>query len=143
MIIKTILFISFFFLYTYAQDFKVASYNVENLFDVKHDGTEYNEYIPNNKSNWNKKTYTIKLQNISKVINELDSDILALQEIESKKALNDLIRFSPQYKYSSFIKNKESSVGLALISKYPIINSKKITIRSNKNFLRPIKLVSV
>ena len=87
MIIKLLFLTSLFFFSLHAQDFKVASYNVENLFDLKHDGTEYREYIPNTKSNWNKKTYNIKLKNISKVINELDADIIALQEIESKKAL--------------------------------------------------------
>jgi len=42
--------------------FKVASYNVENLFDTVEDGSEYKEYIPNNRHNWNKKTYKIKLK---------------------------------------------------------------------------------
>lgn len=142
--ISKIFFLAFlFFITAYAQDFKVASYNVENLFDLKYDKTEYNEYIPNNKSNWNKKTYAIKLQNISKVINELDSDILALQEIESQEALNDLLNYLPQYKYSSFIKNKKSSIGLAVISKYPIIHTKRIEISSDKNYLRPIQEVLV
>ena len=35
---------------------KVASYNVENLFDLKSDGYRYKEYKPNTKSLWNKKT---------------------------------------------------------------------------------------
>jgi len=139
MIIK-ILQLSFFLLISaYAQDFKIASYNVENLFDLNNDGTEYKEYIPNDKSNWNRHTYTIKLKNISQVINELDSDILALQEVESKRALTDLLKFTPQYKYSSFIKNKKSAIGLALISKYPIINTKRIQIKSSNPYARPIQ----
>jgi len=67
MIIKKLLCISLFILSLCAQDFKIASYNVENIFDLKYDGTEYKEYIPNTNTNWNKKTYTIKLKNISKV----------------------------------------------------------------------------
>ena len=31
-------------------EFKVASYNVENLFDMQYNGTEYKEYIPNNEN---------------------------------------------------------------------------------------------
>ena len=66
---------------------KIATYNIENLFDLKKNGHEYNEYIPNTKSNWNRKNYKIKLNNLSKVITEIDADILALQEIESIQAL--------------------------------------------------------
>jgi len=44
---------------------KIASYNVENLFDLYKSGYEYKEYIPNTKSNWNQKTYKIKLKNIA------------------------------------------------------------------------------
>ena len=56
----------------FAEKFTVASYNVENLFDLKNDGTEYKEYVPNTTSLWNKKTHDIKLNNISKVIRSLD-----------------------------------------------------------------------
>ena len=47
-----------------ALNFTVVSYNVENLFDLKNDGTEYEEYLPNSKY-WNKKTLEIKLTNIA------------------------------------------------------------------------------
>lgn len=142
MIIKKLLLTSLFVLTIYAQDFKVSSYNVENLFDLKYDKTEYQEYIPNKKSNWNKKIYTIKLQNIAKVINALDSDIVALQEIESLKALTDLLQYLPQYKYKSFVKNAQSSIGLAVISKYQIIKTNSINIKSNKKYTRPIQEVT-
>ena len=46
----------------------IATYNVENLFDLKKSGFEYDEYIPNGVSEWNQKNYDIKLKNISKVI---------------------------------------------------------------------------
>ena len=37
-----------------AKTFKVASYNLENLFDLTRDGTEYLEYIPNTGYGWTK-----------------------------------------------------------------------------------------
>ena len=126
-----------------AQNLKIASYNVENIFDLHYDGTEYKEYIPNNYSNWNKKTYFIKLKNIAKVIKELDADILALQEIESQKVLQNLLEYIPQYKYFSFVKNKNSAIGLAVISKYKIVKTTQVKIESNKKYRRPIQEVTL
>jgi endonuclease/exonuclease/phosphatase family metal-dependent hydrolase len=139
MIIKNLFVLILFIVFLNAKDFKVASYNVENLFDLKYDGTEYNEYRPNSKSNWNKKTYDIKLKNISRVINELNADIIALQEVESKKALKDLLNHLPKYKYYSFIKNKKSAIGTALLSKYEIISTNKIDIKTSNKYSRPIQ----
>ncbi len=50
---------------------RVASYNVENLFDLKYSGLEYYEYIPNTSWKWNKTNYKKKLQNIAKVIHDM------------------------------------------------------------------------
>ena len=69
---------------------KIASYNVENLFDLNYNGHEYEQYIPNTSWKWNRDTYRKKLKNISKVIVDMDPDIIALQEIESLQALKDL-----------------------------------------------------
>jgi len=115
----------------FAKVFTVASYNVENLFDLKYNGSEYKEYIPNTSSLWNKKNYLIKLQNISRVINDLNADVLVLQEIESLNVLLSLKR-KTHYKYHSFIKQKESAVGLAVLSKYKILKTKTIEVRSKK-----------
>ena len=125
----------------FAKDFKVASYNVENLFDLHYDGTEYKDYIPNKISSWNHKTYTAKLKNISKVINELDADIIALQEIESLRALKDLLKYTKKYKYYSFVKNKKSAIGLALLSKFEIVETQKLPINTRNKFARPIQKV--
>lgn len=125
----------------YSLDFKVASYNVENLFDLHYDRTEYKEYIPNTKIH-NKKSYKIKLQNISKTILDLNASIIALQEIESQKALNDLNN-RLHYKYFKFIKKEKSAIGLAILSKYPIVNSKIITVNKYNNYDRDILKVSI
>ena len=36
---------------------KIATYNVENLFDLRYDGSEYLEYIPNSSWQWNPANY--------------------------------------------------------------------------------------
>jgi len=126
----------------FSKDFTVASYNVENLFDLKYDGTEYKEYRPNTKT-WNKKSFYNKIQNISKTINHLNADILALQEIESESALKSLLKKTSKYKYSKFIKKKTSSIGVAIISKYPIINYEKIDIDSRDKYSRNILKIKI
>ena len=51
-----------------AQNIKIASYNVENFFDLENDKTEYQEFIPNGKTLWNQRNFNIKLNNIIKVL---------------------------------------------------------------------------
>lgn len=115
-----------------AQTFKLASYNLENLFDLTEEGTEYSEYIPNTNSGWNKNTLQLKLTNIAKVIKDLNPDILALQEVESKKALillyNKLKEINMHYPYFVIGNSKNTSVDCALLSKFPIITKKEIPI---------------
>ncbi|MEA3353811.1 MAG: endonuclease/exonuclease/phosphatase family protein [Campylobacterota bacterium] len=134
--IKAILPLLICFSFLHSLEFKVASYNVENLFDMKYDGSEYKEYIPHGKY-WNKKSYLAKLNNISKVINELNSDILALQEVESKKALLDLMK-KTNYTYYRFVKNRSSAVGLAVLSKFPIKYHTRIKINTIDKYSRDI-----
>lgn len=113
----------------------LATYNVENLFDLKHDGGEYEEYIPNTKSQWNKKNHSIKLANLSKVIIDIDADILALQEVESLQALKDL-RFELKrnglyYQYYAIADKKNTTVKVALLSKFPFVYAKELRVTSS------------
>jgi len=139
---KYFLFVFITTLNLYALDFKVASYNVENFFDLHYDKTEYKEYKPNTKS-WNKNAYTRKLQNISKVIQDLDADILALQEIESQRVLDAIVEKNPYYKYTKFLKNKNSAIGLALLSKFPIVKSDNVIVDKYDKYARDILKVTV
>ncbi|KIM08523.1 MAG: hypothetical protein KU28_03795 [Sulfurovum sp. PC08-66] len=72
-------------LWLLATEFKVASYNVENLFDLVNNGSEYDEYIPN-RNGWDKSALNKKLNNIAQVICDLNADTVALQEIENINA---------------------------------------------------------
>jgi len=126
----------------YSLDFKVASYNVENFFDLHYDKTEYKKFIPHSKT-WNKNSFKNKLQNITQTIKDLDADILALQEIESLKVLNAIINKNPQYKYFSFLKNKDSAIGVALLSKYKIVSSSPIVVDKYNKFSRDILKVNL
>ena len=103
---------------------KIASYNVENLFDLTYSGHEYEEYVPNTPWQWNTVNYRKKIKNISQVIVDMAPDIIAIQEIESLRALKDLRAqiqrdglYLPYYAISSA---KSTSIKVAILSKYPL-----------------------
>ncbi|MCW9025834.1 MAG: endonuclease/exonuclease/phosphatase family protein [Thiovulaceae bacterium] len=117
---------------------KIATYNVEALFDLEKKGYKYKEYKPYGKSLWNKKNYNIKLNNISRVIKDIDADIIALQEIHSLNALKDL-RFKLKqkglyYKYYKIADKKDSAIKVAVLSKIPFIYSKEVKVTSTYKY---------
>ncbi len=120
------------------QILKIASYNVENLFDLQKNGHEYEEYIPNSRSNWNSKTYKIKLKNISRVIKDIDADIISLQEIESLQALKDLRYALKQeglyYQYYKIANRKNTTIKVAILSKIPFTSTKEIFVTSSYSY---------
>lgn len=115
-----------------AKIFKIASYNLENLFDLTRDGTEYTEYIPNTGYGWTKDIANIKYTNIAKVIKDLGCDVVALQEVESKKALitlrNRLKDFGVDYPYLEIADSKATPVKSAVLSKFTIVEKEEIQI---------------
>lgn len=133
-----ILFLLFIALFLNAKTFTVASYNVENLFDLNKDNSEYNEFKPNTKSNWNQKTFNIKLNNAVKVIKEIDADIIGLQEIENKSIMQMLLKKIPEYKYYSFAKYPRSAVGVGFLSKIEIKDNRQIDVKFTNKLFRPI-----
>ncbi len=120
---------------------KIATYNVENLFDLHYDGSEYNEYIPNTSWKWNAQTYRKKINNIARVIVDLHPDIIALTEIESDMALKDLqkelSRQGLYLRYRAIADKKQTAVKNAILSRFPI-RKKEIAVsqsRSTRNIL--------
>jgi endonuclease/exonuclease/phosphatase family metal-dependent hydrolase len=128
-----ILFFLFFPFFLFATTIKIASYNVENLFDMNDDGNEYKEYRPNNKHEWRDKHFRKKLLNISEVICELNADIIGLQEIENKNVLKELQKslkkFGCIYQYSAITHKKNSAIQVAILSRFPIQKSKEIIVK--------------
>ena len=117
---------------------KIATYNVENLFDLHRSGHEYKEYIPFTKSNWNRRTYKIKLKNIARVIKDIDADIIALQEIESLQALKDLRyqlkRDGLYYQYYKIANLKDTTIKVAILSKIPFAYTHEIAVTSSYRY---------
>ncbi|MDZ7819966.1 MAG: endonuclease/exonuclease/phosphatase family protein [Aliarcobacter sp.] len=133
-----LLFLFIFTLSLNANNFSVATYNVENLFDLKNDKNEYSEFIPNTHTQWNQRNFNIKLNNLIKVINDLDADIIALQEVENRDLMQELKRKLPKYAYYSFIKYPNSAIGIGILSKIKIKDNKHIDVKFTTKLFRPI-----
>ena len=114
---------------------RIATYNVENLFDLKRSGNEYVEYIPNTSWRWNAQTMRKKLENIARVIGDMNPDIIALEEIESLGALkalrNRLKQNRHYYPYYAIANQKNTTVKVALLSRFPILYKKELRVTSS------------
>lgn len=127
------------------QGFRIASYNVENLFDLEYHGTEYEEYIPGGASGWGPDVAQIKYSHIAQVLADLNADLAALQEVESEGALirlqQELDAKGCSYPYRAFSKAPKQAVGCALFSRFPICNQRDIPV--NQGLARSILMLEV
>jgi len=126
-----------------ALEFKVATYNVENLFDAKIDGTEYEEYKPNNKHGWNEAMLQIKLAHIARVISDMDADIIALAEVENRAVLEKLNAAlgAKAYPYLFYPNKKERiNIETGLLSRFPIEKTSTIAIKDQARGIHRITL---
>ncbi len=118
-----------------ATPFKVASYNVENLFDARYQGSEYKEYDPR-RGRWNQPLVEKKLNRVAEVICDLDADIIGLQEIENRAIFTALQkrlkRVGCGYDYGVISQRKSrTSVQMALLSRFPITHHKELVVSSS------------
>ena len=88
----------------------VGFYNLENLFDTQHDeGKNDYQYLPDGANKWNNLKYQHKLQNMSKVLYEMGTDVLpqmgcviiGVSEVENARCLTDLCN-QPKMKQRNF-----------------------------------------
>ncbi len=142
--------LSLFLLLTYsntlifAREIKVATYNVQNLFDLVRDGTEYEEYIPEGRFLWNTRTCESKYRNIARVIKDISADIIALQEVETRRALTLLQKRLKikglDYPYMDIADSRPTAVKCAILSKFPIVSREEIWVWQNgaRNILKVV-----
>ena len=77
-----------------AQGLRVATWNVENLFDTCHDeGWRDWDFLPGAERGWNGGRYWRKLRDVTQTLAAMGlPDIVALQEVENDTVLRDLTR---------------------------------------------------
>ena len=79
--------------------FTFVEYNVENIFDTRHDeGKQDEEFLPDATRHWTEKRYWKKLDRIGKsILSTVDDgipDLVALCEVENDQTLTDLTKRS-------------------------------------------------
>jgi endonuclease/exonuclease/phosphatase family metal-dependent hydrolase len=116
----------------FSKDFTVANYNVENLFDDIKQGSEYNDYTPNNQHGWNSEMFEAKLNHTAEVICDLNADIIALEEIENSYVLSRLkerlATVGCVYPFDAITTKKDAPIQVALLSKFKIIDTDEIVV---------------
>lgn len=121
-------------LFLAAEPFKVATYNVENLFDSVYQGSEYKEYVPGH-HNWNANTAQIKLNHTAEVICDLDADIIGLQEIENQNVLEQLQKRLEEvgcpYPYTAITHKAQATIQVALLSKFPVRKPNELIVKDD------------
>lgn len=127
------------------QEFVVAFYNVENLFDTIDDPlTDDSEFLPTAESKWNTEKYTIKLNNLAKVISSLKEnsfpDVIGLCEIENRSVLESLTKTEllKNAGYEIIHSNSPDARGIDVAAlyrkeKFTLITSRYLPVKFEKN----------
>lgn len=127
----------------FSLEFKVATYNIENLFDAQKNGNEYQEYTPDNKHGWNEAMLEIKITNLARVIGDIDADVIALQEVENKDVLEKLNRALGKKSYPYlYYPNKKPRISIetALLSRFPIEKTHSIVMKDQPRGIHRVTL---
>ena len=114
----------------------IATYNVENLFDLVDDPDhEEGEFTPS-PGRWDASRVASRLSRLAQVFKEIDADIVEVNEVENLAILTqlrDTIRQAggPNYLYLAVANGRDiRGIKVSVMSRYPIV----------KSFGRPINL---
>lgn len=113
--------------------FTLAEWNVQNLFNAKDDGDEYEEYAAS--SGWDENAYKARLERMKTVFSYFEADAAVLVEVENEDVVSDIIKTLGAYRYFSVCKTKGSAIAVAIISKYPIMRSRIHTVEDARSVL--------
>ena len=110
----------------------VLSYNVENLFDDRDGGLEYAEYRG---ARWGGERYAAKLAAVARAVRSScpgGPDLVALQEVENERALEDLgDRLAGLgYRYRVFVPQPGAATGVAFLSRLPVLRTHVLSVGS-------------
>lgn len=131
--------------------FRMMEYNVENLFDCRHDSLKQDtEFLPGSVRNWTYRRFQDKVNKIGKVIlaagKEQVPDLVGLCEVENDYCLKSLTRYSPLreagYKYVMTSSPDERGIDVALLYQpvsFRLLASQKIRIPSDSLGMRPTR----
>ena len=105
----------------------ILSYNVQNLFDDVDDGTEYDEFDPG-RGEWGEEQFHAKLRRLAEVLRQVEGglpDIVVLQEVENKNAVDVLLRHyldDGGYRHVVMVPVAGSAIQLAVLSRPEVVS---------------------
>lgn len=120
--------------------FRIMSWNVENLFDTKHDTLKNDyEFLPDTLRHWTNTRYRKKLKDIATTIisvgDMIPPSLVALCEVENEKVVRDLTNHSPlkkmEYDYVMTNSKDLRGIDVALLyqrAMFNLIDSNSIRI---------------
>lgn len=109
----------------------VATWNVENLFDVEDDpeNPADEEFLPTSWRRWTERRYRLKLEHLAWVIAEMKPDVQCFQEVENRRVLEDLtevLRRTHELDYSQIVHREghdHRGIDVAAISRVPVLST--------------------
>ena len=97
---------------------RIACYNVESLFDTVPDPSAGDaEFTPHSPRRWNTERYRMKINHISRVIDDLDADLLALAEVENEAVVRDLM-YAMRSDYNYIHRNSGDPRGIGHLRRF-------------------------
>ncbi|MDR0451310.1 MAG: endonuclease/exonuclease/phosphatase family protein [Treponema sp.] len=102
---------------------RILTWNVQAVFDGEENGAEYEEYTE--PAGWTPEKYSGRLNSLARAIGQIEPeapDILALEEIENARVLEDLVRgplSKHGYRHTFFANIPGASLGIGVISRTP------------------------
>ncbi|MCL1992357.1 MAG: endonuclease/exonuclease/phosphatase family protein [Spirochaetes bacterium] len=102
------------------QSLVLMTWNLHNLFDASDTGSRYDQF--RGSAGWSAEKYLGRLNVMAAAISQIHPppDLIAVQEVGSKEALQDLAALLPGYHWTHFAANPGAPVGLGVISRYPL-----------------------
>ena len=131
--------------------FCVVSYNVENLFDTRHDSLKDDyEFLPETVRHWNYSKYKKKLNDIGRTLIAIGGwtppALVALCEVENDSVLRDLTRYSvlreAGYRYVMTHSKDERGIDIALLYQrgmFKLLSSQSLTVTPPRPSDRPTR----
>lgn len=131
---------------------RIVSYNVENLFDTKHDTLKNDSsFLPDGMHHWTYRRYQTKIDRIAQVLVNIGGwesvPLVGLCEVENARCLRNLCyelrRF--HYKYVHYDSPDERGVDVALLydsTRVSILNSRALSLSLDGDATRDILYVS-
>lgn len=131
---------------------RIVSYNVENLFDTKHDTLKNDSsFLPEGMHHWTYRRYQTKIDRIAQVLVNIGGwesvPLVGLCEVENARCLRNLCyklrRF--HYKYVHYDSPDERGIDVALLydsTRLSILNSRALSLSLEGDYTRDILYVS-